>query len=65
MAKPDAVKILLKILKYAWIPLLLVFAFFIGAYIGYGFLSDSSGSDVFSLETWQNFIGQIKSLRPE
>lgn len=64
MAKPTGVmKVMLSILKIAWIPLLIIIAFFVGAYLGYEFMTDSSGADVFSIETWKSFIQQIKSLR--
>jgi len=58
-----ASKVLIKILKIVWIPALLIAAFFIGAYVGYGFITDTPGSNIFSVETWKNFISQINSLR--
>jgi hypothetical protein len=64
MAKPtNGVKVLLKILKIIWVPTLVIFAFFIGAYIGYQFMTKTPGADVFSLETWKSFFEQIGSLR--
>jgi len=55
--------ILLKVLKYIWIPVLFCIALIIGAYIGYGVVTKTSGSDVFKLETWEAFFKQISSLR--
>lgn len=64
MAKPTGFsRIVLAILKYAWIPVLLIVAFIAGAYLGYEFMAGSSGSDIFSIEAWKTFIEQIKSLR--
>jgi len=56
-------KIALKALKILWIPAVLFLAFLIGSYIGYQFMSDTSGSDVFKAETWQAFWEQLKSMR--
>jgi len=53
----------LKIIKLVWIPVLLIFAFILGTYIGYQFITDTSGANIFSVETWKSFFEQIGSLR--
>lgn len=64
MAKPINVKkVLIIILKVIWIPALVIFAFFVGAYVGYAFMTKESGASVLSPETWKHFFDQIKFVR--
>lgn len=64
MAKPINVKkVLLIILKITWIPVVIIFAFFLGAYLGYAFMTKESGASVLSPETWKTFFDQIRFIR--
>lgn len=58
-----AKKAILKFLKIIWIPLLLFIAIASGLYIGYEFITGTSGINVFNMETWRDFFDQIRSLR--
>jgi len=57
-----AIKILITTLKIIWVPAVLVIALMIGLYLGYEFIAERPGSEVFSKDIWKNFIDQIKSL---
>lgn len=59
----DATKTWLRIIKIACIPVCILLAFFLGAYVGYQFMTDTSGANIFKIETWRSFIEQIGSLR--
>ena len=59
-------KRLIKILKIIWIPLLLIVAFMLGLYIGYGIIArstDATASGIFSRDTWKMFLDQVRSLQ--
>lgn len=58
-----AKKTILDILKVIWIPVLLISAFLIGLYIGYKYITGSSGADIFSREVWKRFFDQFLSLQ--
>lgn len=62
-ANSKVATVALKILKISWIPILLAIALLIGMYVGYWFITDTSGANIFSKETWQMFFSQIQSLR--
>lgn len=57
------VKVLIRILKIIWIPALLILAMMVGLFVGYQFITKTSGSNIFRLEIWQRFFQQIRSLR--
>ncbi|MDD2283214.1 MAG: DNA-directed RNA polymerase subunit beta [Eubacteriales bacterium] len=57
------VKVLINILKIIWIPALLILALIVGLYLGYQFITKTSGSNIFNWEIWQRFFQQIRSLR--
>jgi phosphate/sulfate permease len=55
--------VFINILKVIWIPALFVLALIVGLYVGYQFITKTSGSNIFRLEIWQRFFQQIRSLR--
>ncbi|HBI55577.1 MAG TPA: hypothetical protein DDY38_01940 [Firmicutes bacterium] len=59
----NGAKVLINILKIIWIPALLILALIVGLYIGYQFITKTSGSNIFHWEIWQRFFQQIRSLR--
>jgi hypothetical protein len=59
----NGLRIALTTLKIIWIPLLFIIAFLLGLYIGYGFVSETSASAIFTRDAWKIFIDQLKSLQ--
>lgn len=57
------VNVFINILKVIWIPALLILALMVGLFVGYQFITKTSGSNIFRLEIWQRFFQQIRSLR--
>ncbi|NLY32161.1 MAG: DNA-directed RNA polymerase subunit beta [Firmicutes bacterium] len=58
-----ALKILIKVLKVAWIPALLILALVIGLALGYEFITKTPGTNIFNKEIWQRFFEQLRALK--